>query len=114
MANKIIMPKQGLQMERGTVTKWLRREGDRVTEGEPLFEIETDKLTITIDASAGGTLLKILCGEGEEAPVAAAIAIVGEPGEDISALLRETGYTENAEAPAADGQTPRRRRRSGN
>ena len=102
MANKIIMPKQGLQMERGTVTKWLRREGDRVTEGEPLFEIETDKLTITIDASAGGTLLKILCGEGEEAPVAAAIAIVGEPGEDISALLRETGYTENAEAPAAE------------
>ena len=104
MANRIIMPKQGLQMETGTVTQWLHKEGDVITEGEPLFEIETDKLTITIDASAGGTLLKILCGEGEEAPVAATIAIVGEPGEDISGLLSEAGYTQ-AETPAAASVT---------
>lgn len=101
MASKIIMPKQGLQMERGTVTQWLHKEGDEIREGEPLFEIETDKLTITIDSSASGTLLKILCGEGEEAPVAACIAIVGEPGEDISALLQETGQASGAETPAA-------------
>ena len=101
MASKIIMPKQGLQMETGLVTQWLHREGDVIREGEPLFEIETDKLTITIDASASGTLLKILCDEGEEAPVAATIAIVGEPGEDISALLAEAGAPAGGEAPVA-------------
>ena len=106
MANKIIMPKQGLQMERGTITQWLHKEGDAIKEGEPLFEIETDKLTITIDASAGGTLLKILCGEGEEAPVAATIAIVGEPGEDISALLKEAGGNTDAGETAAAAPEP--------
>ncbi len=105
MASKIIMPKQGLQMERGTITQWLHREGDVIKEGEPLFEIETDKLTITIDASASGTLLKILCREGEEAPVAETIAIVGEPGEDISDLLKEKGkgMESGKAAPAAAG-----------
>ena len=54
------MPKQGLQMTEGTITGWYAEEGDTVTEGQPLFEIETDKLTITIDANYSGTLLKIL------------------------------------------------------
>lgn len=106
MASRIIMPKQGLQMETGTVTQWLHREGDVIKEGEPLFEIETDKLTITIDASASGTLLKILCGEGEEAPVAATIAIVGEPGEDISGLLKEAGFAAERGAEKADTPAP--------
>ena len=99
MAKKIIMPKQGLQMEAGIITQWLHAEGDEIREGEPLFEMETDKLTITIDASASGTLLKILCEEGEDVPVATTIAIVGEPGEDISALLAG-GDDSPAEAPA--------------
>lgn len=87
MAQRIIMPKQGLQMTEGVITEWLKREGDVVQEGEPLFEMETDKLSITIDASASGTLLKILFEEGEIIPVAETIAVVGEPGEDITALL---------------------------
>lgn len=101
MASKIIMPKQGLQMETGVITQWLHREGEAIREGEPLFEIETDKLTITIDASAGGTLLKILYEEGEEVPVATPIAIVGEPGEDISQLLEGTPAAAGEAAPAA-------------
>jgi len=83
MAQPIIMPKQGLQMTEGTILKWLAEEGGAVREGEPLFEMETDKLTITMDSTATGTLLKILHGEGDVVPVAEVIAVVGEPGEDI-------------------------------
>ena len=81
MASTVIMPKQGLQMTEGTIIKWLKKEGDVVKEGEPLFEMETDKLTITIDASASGTLLKIVRGENEVVPITETIADIGEPGE---------------------------------
>lgn len=90
MAEKVIMPKQGLQMTEGTITDWFAEEGETVTEGQPLFEIETDKLTITIDANYSGTLLKILRHEGEVVPVAETIAIIGEPGEDYLYLLENT------------------------
>ena len=94
MASVIIMPKQGLLMEEGTITKWLVKEGEQTTEGTPLFEMETDKLTITMDSTATGTVLKILHPEGDTVPITQPIAIVGEPGEDISALL-------GGQAPAA-------------
>ena len=87
MATIVIMPKQGLMMVEGTLTKWLKQEGDSVAAGEPLFEMETDKLTITMDAEASGTLLKIIHPEGDVVPITQPIAILGEPGEDISALL---------------------------
>lgn len=89
MAKKIIMPKQGLQMTEGTIIKWLAAEGDSVKEGQPLFEMETDKLTITIDSTATGTLLKILKQESDVVPITETIAVVGEKGEDISAFLAE-------------------------
>lgn len=98
MASVIIMPKQGLLMEEGTITKWLAKEGEQTTEGAPLFEMETDKLTITMDSTATGTVLKILHPEGDTVPITQPIAIVGEPGEDISALL---GGEAPAAAPAA-------------
>lgn len=87
MAEIIIMPKQGLQMTEGLITTWLVQEGQEVKAGEPLFEMETDKLAITIDSTASGTLLKILCEEGESAEVATPIAVVGAPGEDYMAAL---------------------------
>ncbi len=96
MANIVIMPKQGLQMTEGLITKWLKQVGDPVAEGEPLFEMETDKLTITIDSSFSGTLLKILREEGEEVPITEPIALIGKPGDRIS--LPQTGAP--AEAPA--------------
>ena len=99
MASVIIMPKQGLLMEEGTITKWLVKEGEKTTEGTPLFEMETDKLTITMDSTATGTVLKILHPEGDTVPITQPIAIVGEPGEDISALL-------GGEAPAAAPAAP--------
>ena len=102
MASVIIMPKQGLLMEEGTITKWLAKEGEQTTEGAPLFEMETDKLTITMDSTATGTVLKILHPEGDTVPITQPIAIVGQPGEDISGLL-------GGEAPAAGTHGPRLR-----
>ncbi len=93
---KIILPKQGLQMTEGTITHWLKQEGDDVKEGEPLFEMETDKLTITIDSTATGTLLKILAKDGETVPITETIALVGKRGTDVSSF--KTG---NVETPAA-------------
>ena len=90
MANKVIMPKQGLQMTEGTIISWLKKEGDRVNEGESLFSMETDKLTIDIESSFTGTLLKIVKGEGETVPITKTIAVIGEEGEDISDILEET------------------------
>jgi pyruvate dehydrogenase E2 component (dihydrolipoamide acetyltransferase) len=83
MATQVIMPKQGLQMTEGLITHWLVRENEPVKEGTPLFEMETDKLTIEIMAPATGTLLKILRQEGDVVPVAEVIALIGQPGEAI-------------------------------
>lgn len=102
MASVIIMPKQGLLMEEGTITKWLVKEGEPCAEGKPLFEMETDKLTITMDSTATGTLLKIIHGEGDVVPITQPIAIVGQSGEDISGLLGGAeAATPAEEAPTA-------------
>ena len=104
MGEIIIMPKQGLQMTEGMISTWLIEEGQPVKEGEPLFEMETDKLAITIDAAVSGTLLKILAEEGEIIPVADPIAVIGEPGEDYEAILASGGSS--ASAAAAEEQDP--------
>jgi pyruvate dehydrogenase E2 component (dihydrolipoamide acetyltransferase) len=101
MAKKVIMPKQGLQMTEGTITSWLVRENGQVVKDEPLFEMETDKLTITIDAPESGTLLKILQGEGETVPITETIAIIGEAGEDYSDLLNEQPASKNSQTDAS-------------
>ena len=88
MAKGIILPKEGLMMTEGTILNWLVEEGGEVVEGEPLFSMETDKLEITIDAYTSGTLLKILHPVGDTVPVAEYIAVVGEPGEDISGFIK--------------------------
>ena len=85
-ASFVIMPKQGLMMTEGTITSWLVKEGDTVTAGKPLFEMETDKLTITMDAEVSGTMLKIFQPEGSVVPITEPIAIVGEAGTDVSAF----------------------------
>ena len=100
MAQKIIMPKQGLQMTEGVITQWLAREGDTVQEGQPLFEMETDKLSIVIDSTASGTVLKLLYEEGDMVPVTETIAYVGPADTDIAAVLA------GAAAPASAGEAP--------
>ncbi len=104
-ASVIIMPKQGLQMTEGTIIKWLKKEGETVKEGEPLFEMETDKLTITMDSTATGTVLKIVRGEGEVVPITEPIAVVGEPGTDYAPLLGTAPAAAPAATPAAPAVT---------
>ena len=106
MATKVIMPKQGLQMTEGTIVEWKVSEGDSVEDEQAILEIETDKLSIDVNAPAGGVLLKILHGQGDVVPVTEMIGIIGEEGEDISALLEEAGKESAAPAPAPAAGAP--------
>lgn len=81
-------------MTEGTITSWLVKEGGKAVKGEPLFEMETDKLTITIDAPESGMLLKIVKKEGETVPITETIGVIGNMDEDISALLENTRETD--------------------
>ncbi len=82
MKHTVVMPKLGLTMVEGKVIKWIRSEGERVKEGEPLFEIETEKVEMEIDAETSGILEKIIVHEGSTVPVGEPVAIVeqAEPG----------------------------------
>lgn len=87
MATQVVMPKLSPTMEEGQLSRWLKKEGDSVSMGEPLAEIDTDKATMEMQALGNGVLRKILINEGESAPLGQLIAIIGEPDEDISAML---------------------------
>ncbi|MDT7808023.1 MAG: hypothetical protein QOJ70_1836 [Acidobacteriota bacterium] len=89
MATQVVMPKLSPTMEEGQLSRWLKKEGDKVGVGEPLAEIDTDKATMEAQALATGVLRKILVPAGETVPLGAIIAIIGEPDEDISALISE-------------------------
>ena len=89
MATKVIMPKLSPTMEEGQISRWLKKEGDKVSMGEPLAEIDTDKATMEMQALGNGVLRKILIGEGQSAPLGQLIAVIGEPDEDIASLLSE-------------------------
>ncbi len=83
MAYAVIMPKAGMAMESGKVIRWLKSEGDRVEQGEPLLEIETDKVNMEVEAMNSGVLLKVLAHEGDEVPVVQTIGYIGEAGEAV-------------------------------
>src|SRR6056297_2322054 len=83
MATKVIMPKLGESVVEGTVTAWLKEEGDPIEEYESLLEVNTDKVDTEVPSSASGTLLKILVPEGETVEAGTILAWIGEPGEEI-------------------------------
>ncbi len=99
MAEVIKMPRLSDTMEEGVVAKWLKKEGDKVEEGDILAEIETDKATMEFESFYEGILLHIGIPEGEGAPVDTLLAIIGEKGEDISDLIdgkgKESGKSED-------------------
>ncbi len=104
MATEIKLPRLGQGMEAGTIVRWLKAEGDEVTKGEPLFELDTDKVTQEVESDAAGVLLKIVVPEGE-ASVGATVAVIGSADEDVSGLLEGAqGGNGGAptEAPAAE------------
>jgi pyruvate dehydrogenase E2 component (dihydrolipoamide acetyltransferase) len=85
MSNQVTLPRLGQGMESGVIVKWLKSEGEEVEKGEPLYELDTEKVTQEVEADASGVLLKILANEGEEIEVGKAIAVIGEAGEEVLA-----------------------------
>ena len=100
MSSQVTLPRLGQGMESGTIVRWLKAEGDQVEKGEPLYELDTEKVTQEVEADSSGTLLKILAGEGEEIEVGKAIAVIGEPGEGYSPPEPDDSNSE--EVPAAE------------
>ena len=83
MSSNVTLPRLGQGMETGTIVRWLKSEGENVEKGEPLYELDTEKVTQEVEAEASGVLLKILAGEGEEIEVGKAIAVIGQEGEQV-------------------------------
>ena len=109
MAEIIIMPKLGFNMDEGKLVKWCISVGDSIKKGEVLFEIETDKTTMQVEATRDGVLLQTMLEEGDFAPVFTHIAVVGDAGEDPATAVAadEGGYDGGAEsAPAAEAGAP--------
>lgn len=104
MATKVIMPKLSPTMEEGQISRWLKKEGDKVSMGEPLAEIDTDKATMEMQALANGVLRKILVNEGQSAPLGQTIAVIGEPNEDIASLVSEAPAAPAKEEPKKQEQ----------
>jgi pyruvate dehydrogenase E2 component (dihydrolipoamide acetyltransferase) len=98
------MPKLSPTMEEGQISRWLKKEGDKVSMGEPLAEIDTDKATMEMPALANGVLRKILINEGQSAPLGQTIAVIGEPNEDIASLVSEAPAAPAKEEPKKEEQ----------
>src|SRR5438067_277791 len=110
MATEIKLPRLGQGMESGTIVKWLKSEGDAVEKGEPLYELDTDKVTQEVEADASGVLLKIAISEGE-VEVGKTIAVIGQQGEEVADEAPDAGAARSAEKRAeAPAHAPERKR----
>ena len=106
MATQVVMPKLSPTMEEGQLARWLKKEGDKVSMGEPLAEIDTDKATMEMQALSNGVLRKILISEGESAPLGQPIAIIGDRDEDISELIKTAAQAKTEPATQASSRLP--------
>ena len=117
MSSNVTLPRLGQGMETGTIVRWLKSEGENVEKGEPLYELDTEKVTQEVEAEASGVLLKILAGEGEEIEVGKAIAVIGEQGEDVpegeaedpTEVAEDDAEEEGSPAPAREDERERGR-----
>src|SRR5919204_6108383 len=111
MATEVKLPRLGQGMESGTIVRWLKSEGDKVERGEPIYELDTEKVTQEVEADASGVLLKIAVAEGE-VEVGKTIAVIGEQGESVE--VSEDGQEEGAPARAREQERERGREASTN
>ena len=100
MAEAVEMPKLSDTMEEGVLASWQAEEGDEVSAGDVIAQVETDKATMDLEVFDPGVLLKKMVGEGETVPLGGLIAVIGEEGEDVSDILAE--YGEGAAEPEAE------------
>src|SRR5215212_11491997 len=96
------MPKMGDAMEEGTLVKWLKSEGDEVSEGDAIAEIETDKVTLELEAEDAGTLAQLIADEGQDIPVGEAIAFIQGEGEKVPERAAGGGAEEAEEEEGGD------------
>ena len=105
MASRVLMPKGSDTMTEGKVLKWLKNEGEKVASGDPLVEIETDKVDMEVESMGSGVLRKVLVKAGEMVPVGQLLAVIGSAEEDISSMISGDGGAAAkppAEAPSAE------------
>jgi len=96
---RIIMPKTGADMEEGRILTWKKKEGERVTKGEVLLEIETDKATMEVEVPESGVILKLLRAEGDTVPATELIAVLGEGSESAEEIAKVTSANREAAVP---------------
>ena len=101
MAFELKMPQLGLTMEEGTLSKWIKHEGDAVKAGDVVAEITTDKLTNELTSEQDGVLLKIVAQEGDDVPVKGTLAWIGQPGEAVPGAVPAAVAAAVPQAPAA-------------
>src|SRR6266568_3998111 len=101
MATEVKLPRLGQGMESGTIVKWLKSEGEPVEKGEPLYELDTDKVTQEVEAEASGVLLKIAIATGE-VEVGKTIGFIGSEGESVAADEAPPKPEQAAEMPTRD------------
>ncbi|WP_436515514.1 pyruvate dehydrogenase complex dihydrolipoamide acetyltransferase [Ekhidna sp. To15] len=104
MAEVIRMPKMSDTMEEGVIASWLKKEGDEVSSGDVLAEVETDKATMELESYQDGVLLHIGVKEKESVPVDGILAVIGEKGEDFKHLLEEAS---NGQSSSANSEAPK-------
>ncbi len=102
MITEVTMPKLGLTMEEGTILNWLKEEGETIRAGETLLSVETDKVSIDVEAPAGGTILKIVAPQGTTLPLGEIIAYIGDPGEAIPEKTKPILVASKPAAPAGE------------
>lgn len=103
MATEVTLPRLGQGMESGTIVRWLKAEGDEVAQDEPLYELDTEKVTQEVESPATGVLLRIVAPEGSEVPVGAPICVIGAVGEEV---VVSASPAPAAQAPAAAPAAP--------
>ncbi len=102
MAEQVLMPRQGNTVESCIILEWRKHEGDTVSAGDVLCEVETDKATFEVESPAAGAVLKTFFAEGDDVPVLTPIAVVGEPGESVEGLGPDTGVEAATEGAASE------------
>ena len=105
MPTNVIMPALGVAQQTGTLLKWLKAEGQSVSKGEPLMEIETDKATVEIEAPASGILTQVTAQPGDEVPVGNRIALILAPGESATAATPQSPHP-RSQSGAGSGPLP--------
>lgn len=106
MPTEVIMPALGMAQEKGILVNWLKAEGEVVTKGEPLMEVETDKATVEVEAPASGILASVTAAPGDGIPVGQTIAVILAPGESVPE--RAEAAPTASQAPAVSTVVPQR------